>query len=87
MSPSSLFQFLLICDFLSLLILFSLITFSLLSNLFLSPSVLLVFYRINYGYAILMEDIGGTALTNLYNHTKQGLPLDVFLEIACKIST
>ena len=46
----------------------------------------LFLYRFDYGYAILMEDIGGTALPQLYNYAKQDLPLDIFLHIACKIS-
>lgn len=43
--------------------------------------------RFDYGYALVMEDIGGTVLTKLFDYKKQGLPLDIFLEIACKIST
>ena len=42
--------------------------------------------RFDHGYALIMEDIGGTPLTNLLNNHKQGLPLDIFFEVACKIS-
>jgi serine/threonine protein kinase len=50
-------------------------------------SLSLICYRFDYGYAIVMEDIGGSSLNKLLNHNKQGLPLDIFLDIACKIST
>ena len=83
-----------LCSFYSFCYFLSFLFLSLLlyptPNLFIFSSLFLSFFimfRFDYGYAILMEDIGGTALPKLYNYAKQGLPLDIFLEIASKIST
>ena len=70
--------------FISALLIDSLLLFCLSTHpspniFFLHPS------RFDHGYALLMEDIGGTALSE-FNYKKQGLPLDTFLELACKIS-